>query len=133
MRHRSKLIATKQRVLSTLHDDEVAIINSLTSDEFSGKYNRFPRPGRIAGSINVDCEILVDQDTHTYLPVKELRMVFNAVDALSSNSAITYCGGGVAASSDALALTLLGVRDVAVYQEGLIEWNADPELPMEVD
>ena len=34
-------------------------------------------------------------------------------------------------SSDALALTLLDIQDVAVYHEGLIEWTADPELPME--
>ena len=75
---------------------------------------------------------LVNQDTHTYLSEKELRGVFNANNALRGNSFITYCGGGVAASSDALALTLLGIQDVAVYHEGLIEWTADPELPMEV-
>ena len=34
--------------------------------------------------------------------------------------------------SDALGLTLLGVQDMAVYHKGLIEWTADPELPMEV-
>ena len=53
--------------------------------------------------------------------------------ALSGDKVITYCGGGVAASADALALTLLGVQDVAVYDGGLIEWTADPGLPMEVD
>ncbi|HLF12267.1 MAG TPA: sulfurtransferase, partial [Gammaproteobacteria bacterium] len=30
-----------------------------------------------------------------------------------------------------LALTLLGVRDVAVYDGSLAEWTADPTLPME--
>jgi len=119
--------------MSSLYDDAITIINSLTADEFCGKFNRFPRPGRIAGSVNVDCEILIDHSTHTYLPEAKLREGFNAVDALSSNSVITYCGGGVAASSVALALALLGVSDVAVYQKGLIEWTVDPELPMEVD
>ena len=131
-KYRPELMATRQRVLSELHNDEVTIIHALTPDEFSGKYNRFPRPGRISGSVNVNWETLVNKDTYTYLSEKELRGVFNATDALKGNSFITYCGGGVAASSDALALTLLDIQDVAVYHEGLIEWTADPELPMEV-
>jgi thiosulfate/3-mercaptopyruvate sulfurtransferase len=44
---------------------------------------------------------------------------------------VTYCGGGIAASSDALALALLGRDDVAVYDASLSEWAADPSLPME--
>ncbi len=133
VRHRPDLIATKEHVLSSLSDDGVTIINSLTAEEYSGKVNRFPRAGRIEGSVNIDCELLVDPDMHTLLPEEQLHTLFNAVGALDGNSVITYCGGGVAASSNALALSLLRVQDVAVYDGGLIEWTADPELPMEVD
>ena len=44
---------------------------------------------------------------------------------------ITYCGGGIAASSDAFILHRLGHDDVAVYDNSLSEWAADPSLPME--
>ncbi|MET0928742.1 MAG: rhodanese-like domain-containing protein [Aeromicrobium sp.] len=44
-----------------------------------------------------------------------------------------YCGGGVAACADALALTLLGEKDVAVYDSSYEEWAADPTLPVEVE
>jgi thiosulfate/3-mercaptopyruvate sulfurtransferase len=50
---------------------------------------------------------------------------------LDKSTAITYCGAGIAASSDALALTLLGVPNVAVYDGSLAEWTADAALPME--
>jgi thiosulfate/3-mercaptopyruvate sulfurtransferase len=53
------------------------------------------------------------------------------VGALNRERVITYCGGGIAASSDALVLTLLGVPNVAVYDGSLLEWAADPTLPME--
>ena len=133
VRHRPDLMATKQRVLSSLSDDGVTIINALSAEEYSGKVNRYPRAGRIAGSVNVCWEILVDPETHTFLPKEKLRAIFDSAGALSGDKVITYCGGGVAASADALALTLLGVQDVAVYDGGLIEWTADPGLPMEVD
>jgi thiosulfate/3-mercaptopyruvate sulfurtransferase len=45
---------------------------------------------------------------------------------------ITYCGGGIAACSAALVLTLLGVDQVAVYDGSLVEWAADPSLPLEL-
>ena len=44
---------------------------------------------------------------------------------------IAYCGGGIAASADALALVMLGQEDVAIYDASLGEWAKDPSLPME--
>jgi thiosulfate/3-mercaptopyruvate sulfurtransferase len=50
---------------------------------------------------------------------------------LASGRVITYCGGGIAASSDAFVLAMLGHDNVAVYDASLSEWAADPSLPME--
>ena len=44
---------------------------------------------------------------------------------------ICYCGGGIAATTDALALTLVGHSNVAVYDGSMREWAADESLPME--
>ena len=135
VRRRSELIATKEQVLAALTDEETTVINSLSADEHSGRVLRRPyaRAGRIANSVNVDCELLTDPGAHTFLPIDQLTEVFDAANALKGNRAITYCGGGAAASLDALALTLLGGRKVAVYHGSLTEWAADPKLPMEKD
>jgi thiosulfate/3-mercaptopyruvate sulfurtransferase len=85
------------------------------------------------GSANVYCQSLVDPQTHAYLSTEELRERFEASGAISTDRVITYCGAGIAASSDALALTLLGKKNVAVYDGSLTEWTADPALPMEKD
>ena len=60
-----------------------------------------------------------------------LRDRFAAAGVLDAGRVITYCGGGIAASSDAFVLTLLGQDDVAVYDASLSEWAADPSLPMD--
>ena len=91
----------------------------------------YGRPGRIAGSVNVVARELVDPQTHAYLPADVLRAKFQAVGALDAKRVVTYCGGGIAASSDAFILTLLGRDDVAVYDASLSEWANDPAMPME--
>jgi thiosulfate/3-mercaptopyruvate sulfurtransferase len=133
-RFRPELFASRERVLGAIARTDVTLVNALSPEEHRGtKPVRFPRRGRIAGSMNVYCQSLIDPDAKTYLPRERLRELFAAAGVDDSREAITYCGAGIAASSDALALTLLGVPTVAVYDGSLAEWTADPMLPMETD
>src|SRR5438093_619125 len=86
---------------------------------------------RIAGSGNVPARALVDPATHAYLAPDVLRRRFAEAGALEAGRVITYCGGGIAASSDAFVLTALGHDQVSVYDASLSEWARDPSLPME--
>lgn len=133
-RPRLGLIADKQEVFAAIGTSATCILNALTPDDHAGKGpSRYKRPGRIPSSVNVPALRIVDSDTHAYLPAEQLRERFATVGATSGKRVITYCGGGIAASSDAFVLTLLGVENVAVYDGSLSEWTADPSLPMETD
>jgi thiosulfate/3-mercaptopyruvate sulfurtransferase len=57
--------------------------------------------------------------------------VFREAGALDADRVLIYCGGGIAASSDAFILTLLGKTNVGVYDASMSEWAKDPTLPME--
>ena len=129
-RPRPALVADKAGVLSALGDERACVLNALTEEQHKGGGVTYGRPGHIAGSGNVPARDLVDPETHAYLPVDVLRKKFAAAGALDAKRVITYCGGGIAASSDAFALALLGRDDVAVYDASLSEWAADPSLPM---
>ncbi|PWA09730.1 hypothetical protein DCC39_12240 [Pueribacillus theae] len=62
----------------------------------------------------------------------KLRETFEKVGALDPNKkVITYCGGGIAATWNALLLNKLGQNNVAVYDGSMSEWAADPTLPLD--
>src|SRR6516225_4296094 len=133
VREQTPLIATKAEVLAAIGDGAVCTINALPEDQHwftSGVH--FGRPGHITGSINLPSEDLLDPETNEFLPARELRRRFDRVGAFTER-VITYCGGGIAASADAMALVMLGRPDVKLYDGSLLEWATDPSLPMELD
>jgi thiosulfate/3-mercaptopyruvate sulfurtransferase len=75
---------------------------------------------------------LADPYNHAYLDAETLREQFSGAGAFDKERVITHCGGGIAASSDAFVLTLLGVENVALYNGSMMEWAADTELPLEM-
>jgi thiosulfate/3-mercaptopyruvate sulfurtransferase len=121
----------KNAVRAAIGDPGTCTINALTPPQHSGTGgNVYGRPGHIAGSVNVPAAHLVDPATNRFLPADALRAEFSKVGAMDK-PVITYCGGGIAASADALALIMLGHRDVRLYDASLSEWAIDPGLPME--
>lgn len=120
---RAALIATKDEVVAALNAGHTCILNSLRKESYQAK--------RIPGSVNVPYGDLLDPETHAYLPLDTLKARFADVGATTSERVITYCGGGIGASSDAFILTLIGVENVAVYDGSMSEWTADASLPVE--
>jgi thiosulfate/3-mercaptopyruvate sulfurtransferase len=130
---RPGLMATKADVLASLDDPGAQRVYALPPAIFSGAVRIFPRPGRIPRSVNVHCDTLLDPQTGAYLDPASLRALFDEAGVLAADRVITYCGGGIAASSDALALVAIGMGEVAVYDGSMTEWTADPDTPMETD
>jgi len=130
-RPRPELFVDKRHVQDSLGADGVCMLNALSADEHTGRASRTPRPGRIPGSGNVPAMSLIDPATGAYLPLATLREKFRAAGALDGCRVVTYCGGGIAATSAAFTLVRLGAPHVAVYDGSLVEWSADRTLPME--
>ncbi|NQU61269.1 MAG: sulfurtransferase [Rhodospirillales bacterium] len=127
-----RIFAEKEDVLSAINDDNACIINALPPEMHNGTGDVvFGRKGRIAGSINVPMGKLHDPDTGVYLPVGQLREIFDAVDVDDADKIITYCGGGIASANNAFVLSMLGYKNVAVYDGSMFEWGNNEQLPME--
>lgn len=126
---RPELVATKEQVVAVLGDPEVCLIDALGRRQHRGEVNEYGRRGHIPGSRNVTAWEVLDRNTQRYRPIEELRRKVGS--ALDAERIITYCGAGAAAASVANVLVRLGRPDVAVYDGGLVEWCADPRLPLE--
>ena len=125
------LMVGKEAVKAAIGDAGICTLNALLPAQHAGTGgNSYGRPGRIAGSVNVPAAHLLDPETNTFLKADELRRRLGAAGALD-RPVIAYCGGGIAASADALILTMLGHRDVKIYDASLSEWAKDESLPME--
>lgn len=123
--------ADKTEVQAAIGDGGVCTINALSPELHSGEAKMsYGRKGRIAGSRNVYYAGLINEDG-TFRTDAELRPLYDAVGAFERPRAICYCGGGISATMNALALTRLGHPSVAVFDGSMAEWCADAEAPME--
>ena len=127
-RPRPELIAHHDEVLSSIGDEAVVIVDTLPGEFFLGEMSMYPRSGHIPGAININSLGLLDK-TGRLLTQDELASM-HPFDR--DSRIITYCGGGIVASTEAFVLTRLGFTNVAVYMASLEEWTADPSNPMEV-
>lgn len=123
--------ADKHAVLAAIGDGSVCTLNALSPSVHSGEAAMsYGRKGHIKGSRNVPYAALLDADG-AFRGDDELRALFTEVGAFDHDRVICYCGGGISATMDALALTRLGHPAVAVYDGSMSEWSRDPDLPME--
>jgi thiosulfate/3-mercaptopyruvate sulfurtransferase len=105
-----------------------ALVCGIPAGEFTGEEGPRARLGHIPGSISAPSGRLVDRDTNAFLPENQLRDILE--HALDQDRVVTYCAAGIAASADALALTVLGARNVVIYDGSLNEWANDESLPL---
>ena len=126
---RPGLIADREEVLASLDDDNVILIDTLPEEFYRGDIAIYARPGHIPGAVNIDGLKVLDK-TGRFRSNEELAAMHN----LDRHARIiTYCGGGIVASTNAFIMTRLGFTNVAVYTASLQEWAADPTCPMVVD
>jgi thiosulfate/3-mercaptopyruvate sulfurtransferase len=89
-----------------------------------------PRAGHIPGAVNAPFAANLTSDAvPVFRSPAELRARYTALGALEKEP-IVYCGSGVTACHDLLALSLAGGRG-RLYAGSWSEWSSDPALPTE--
>jgi thiosulfate/3-mercaptopyruvate sulfurtransferase len=103
------------------------VIDARSPDRFRGEHEPVdPRPGHIPGARNVPWGSLVDPDTGRFRPPAELRATFAAAGVGPGRSVVAYCGSGVSACADLLALERAGWGPGRLFVASWSGWSSDP-------
>jgi thiosulfate/3-mercaptopyruvate sulfurtransferase len=104
----------------------LAVIDARAPERYRGEIEPIDaRPGHVPGAINRPWADNLGPDGR-FRPADELRAQFGAVE-----EAVVYCGSGVTACHDLLALEVAGLGDRArLYPGSWSEWSADPTRPV---
>ena len=88
-----------------------------------------PVAGRIPGAVNVPTASNLDESGR-FRPADELRALYAQVGAVPGADVAAYCGSGVTATLDIVAMEVAGVT-AALYPGSFSGWIADPSRPVE--
>ncbi len=87
-----------------------------------------PVAGHIPGAVNVPTSHNLTEDGR-FRPAHELHRLYAEVGAVQGADVAVYCGSGVTATHDLLALEVAGVR-AALYPGSWSGWISDPGRPI---
>ncbi|MDZ5620550.1 sulfurtransferase [Nocardioides sp. HM23] len=106
------------------------LVDARTAVRYRGETEPIdPVAGRIPGAVNVPTALNLTVDGR-FRPPGELRETYAAVGATEGATVAAYCGSGVTAAHDVLALEIAGVP-AALYPGSWSEWIVDPARPVE--
>jgi len=109
----------------------VLVLDARSAERYEGGPNPIDsRFGHIPGARNAPCGGNLE-DGHMR-PASVLRERYEHLGAHQVERVVAYCGSGVSACHDLLALELAGFEDTALYVGSWSEWGADPSRPVGV-
>ncbi|WP_129306125.1 sulfurtransferase [Streptomyces sp. L2] len=107
------------------------LLDARAGERYRGEVEPIDRVGgHIPGAVSAPTTENVGPDGR-FLPAEELRDRFKALGVSEDAPVGVYCGSGVSAAHEALALAAAGIP-AALYVGSWSEWSSDPSRPVAV-
>lgn len=108
-----------------------AVLDARARERYTGEVTMIdPRPGHVPGARSAPWTEVLDPATGRLRTPAELRAHFEHVGAKAGT--ITYCGSGVSACLNMLAMEHAGLTPPRLYVASWSGWSADPRRPAEL-
>ena len=129
---REELLITTAEIESQLGANEHKLMDARSPERFSGENETIdPIAGHIPGAVNAPYPDNLNPDG-TFRPAEDLRARYSALlGATPAAQSIFYCGSGVTAAHDLLAMKQAGLGDAKLYAGSWSEWITNPKRPIE--
>jgi thiosulfate/3-mercaptopyruvate sulfurtransferase len=113
-------------------DPALVVLDARDGGRFRGEQEPVdPRAGHIPRARNLPCRANLDEQAR-FLPVDELRRRFAGAGVTEGSSVVSYCGSGVTACHNLLALELAGFGAGRLYPGSWSQYSAATERPVAV-
>ncbi len=110
--------------------DVPVLVDARAPERFRGDVEPIdPVAGHVPGAVNVPTSTNLRADGR-FRSAAELRALYAAAGVSGEAEVAAYCGSGVTATHDLLALEVAGIT-AALYPGSWSEWVADPARPVE--
>jgi thiosulfate/3-mercaptopyruvate sulfurtransferase len=107
------------------------LLDARAGERFRGETEPMdPRAGHIPGAINAYWQENLGPDGR-FLPAGQLRARYVRLGVEAGEQVVAYCGSGVSAIHDLLALEVAGLGGGRLYEGSWSDWSRHPELPAE--
>jgi thiosulfate/3-mercaptopyruvate sulfurtransferase len=115
-----------------LGDPNLVLVDARAPDRFRGQNETLdPVGGRIPGARNRYFRENLDPSGRFKAP-EALKEEFETVlGPAGAENVVNYCGSGVSACHNLLAMEVAGLRGARLYPGSWSEWSADPSRPVE--
>jgi thiosulfate/3-mercaptopyruvate sulfurtransferase len=128
---RTAMRLTANQVWTRLDDPSMTLVDARAPERFEGRTEPLDRvPGHIPGARNHFYKNNVAEDG-TMLPPEILRQNFDRLLGETPPSQVTlYCGSGVTACHNLLAMEHAGLTGMKLYPGSWSEWSSDTDKPV---
>jgi thiosulfate/3-mercaptopyruvate sulfurtransferase len=124
-------LATKQKLLESLKDRSVQIIDARSEGEFCGtEKSNNKRAGAIPGAKHLEWIDLLDKKSQRFKSADEITKLFSDAGIDLNEKTAAHCQSGGRASVMAFSLELMGAKDVSNYYRSWSEWGNADDTPI---
>jgi len=127
---RPELVVDKSRVREMTERREGLLLDARAAERYEGKVEPIDaRPGHIPGAKSAPFAANLTGPGGRFLSGDELARRYAALGVETKRPVVAYCGSGVTACHDILALAIARHENALLYEGSWSEWAADATLP----
>jgi thiosulfate/3-mercaptopyruvate sulfurtransferase len=125
-----RMVVDKRRVAALARSPAGLVLDARAPERFEGKVEPIDaRPGHVPGARNAPFVENLVAPEGPFRDRADLARRYAALGADRAETIAAYCGSGLTACHDLLALALAGRPDGLLYEGSWSDWAADPALP----
>jgi thiosulfate/3-mercaptopyruvate sulfurtransferase len=125
-----RMVVDRRAVAALAGSPSALVLDARAPERFEGKVEPIDaRPGHVPGARSAPFTDNLVAPEGTFRDRADLARRYGALGATGAATIVAYCGSGITACHDLLALALIGRPDALLYEGSWSDWARDPALP----